>query len=52
MGIRDARDHLGRRVDLAFYLGEPTVITASGEPRAVLVPYWWWKAIQDHKEET
>ena len=41
MGIRDARDHLGRRVDLAFYLGEPTVDhrqrRAASRARALLV---------------
>jgi prevent-host-death family protein len=39
---RELRDHLGRRIDAAHFLGEPTVITKNGEPRAVLVPYDWY----------
>ena len=42
MGIRDLRNELGRRIDAAHYLAEGTVVTANGEPRAVLVPYDWW----------
>lgn len=37
ISTRDLRDHLGRKVDAAFYGGETTVITKNGEPRAVLI---------------
>lgn len=47
MGVRELREHLGRRVDAAHFLGEHTVIEKTGEPRAVLVPYSWWRAQQD-----
>ena len=44
IGLRDLRDHLGKRVDAAYYLGQPTVIEKNGEPRAVIVPYAEWLA--------
>lgn len=45
MGVRELRDQLGKRIDAAHYLGESTVIDKSGEPRAVLVSYEWWREI-------
>jgi prevent-host-death family protein len=42
MGTRELRDHLGRRVDTAHFLHEPTIITSNGEPRAVLIGYAEW----------
>ena len=41
MGVRDLRNDLGHRVDAAHYLGEVTVVTSNGEPRAAVVPYAW-----------
>lgn len=46
MTVREVRDHLGKRVDAAHYGGEATVVTTNGEPRAVLVPYSWWDALE------
>ncbi len=46
MGTRELRDQLGRRVDAAYYLAEPTVVTRNGEPRAVLIPYADWLKMQ------
>lgn len=43
MRIREVRDQIGKRVDAAHYGGEATVITSSGERRAVLVPYGWFE---------
>jgi hypothetical protein len=42
MGVREAREKLGDRVNAAHYLGEHTVIERNGAPFAVLVPYEWW----------
>jgi len=46
MGTREFRDDLGRRVDAAYFLHEPTIITRNGEPRAVLISYADWLASQ------
>lgn len=43
LGVRDLRIQLGHRIDAAHYREEPTVVTKSGEPRAVLVSYAWYK---------
>lgn len=51
MGARELRDQLGRRIDAAHFLGEATVIEKSGEPRAVLVPYTWWKEQTEQPEK-
>ncbi|MET7639351.1 type II toxin-antitoxin system Phd/YefM family antitoxin [Streptomyces sp. NPDC005438] len=45
IGLRDLRPDLGRRVDAAYFQGEPTVITKNGEPRAVLVPFEWFETV-------
>jgi prevent-host-death family protein len=45
MGIKELRPDLGRRVDLAFFGNQPTVITKNEEPRAVLIPYAWYEEI-------
>jgi prevent-host-death family protein len=42
MSVRELRDQLGRRIDIAHFTGEPTIVERHGEPRAVLVPYAWW----------
>ncbi|WP_406215018.1 type II toxin-antitoxin system Phd/YefM family antitoxin [Streptomyces decoyicus] len=42
VGVRDARNQLGRLVDEAYYQGTATVLTKNDEPRAVLVPYDWY----------
>ncbi|MFV2097626.1 type II toxin-antitoxin system Phd/YefM family antitoxin [Micromonospora sp. LOL_014] len=47
MGARAARPELGKLVDAAHYVGQHTIITKSGEPRAVLVPYEWWSQRQN-----
>jgi PHD/YefM family antitoxin component YafN of YafNO toxin-antitoxin module len=44
MGTREMREQLGKRVDAAHFLGEPTIVEKNGEPRAVLVPYAEWLA--------
>lgn len=40
--VSEARDHIGRLADEAFFNDDHTVLTKHGEPRAVLVPYEWW----------
>ena len=47
MGVADLRNVLGHRVDAAHFLSEPTVITRSGEPRAVLISYAEWVRRED-----
>lgn len=39
----DLRNQIGRRIDNAHFRGEHLIIEKNGEPRAVLVPYSWWK---------
>lgn len=48
MGIVDFRAEVGKRVDAAHYLKEPTIITkgAHEEPRAVLIPYDWYEGLE------
>ena len=43
IGTKDLRNEIGRRVDAAHFLGEPTIITKNNEPRAVLVSYAWYE---------
>lgn len=43
MGIREIRADFGARVDAAFFLEEPTVVTKSNKPRAVLVSYAFYE---------
>jgi prevent-host-death family protein len=52
IGVAEARDQLGRLVDAAHFLGEPTVIEKNGEPRAVLVPYAQWAASRQPPPES
>jgi PHD/YefM family antitoxin component YafN of YafNO toxin-antitoxin module len=47
MSVRELRDNLGRRVDVAHFTGEPTIVERHGEPRAVLVSYTWWAEQQN-----
>ncbi|WP_405087715.1 type II toxin-antitoxin system Phd/YefM family antitoxin [Microbispora sp. NBC_01389] len=42
IGVREAREKIGDRVNAAHYLGEHTIIERNGTPFAVLVPYEWW----------
>lgn len=46
MGTVEFREQIAHRVDSAHFLHEPTIITRNGEPRAVLIPYSDWLAIQ------
>ncbi|MEU8200640.1 hypothetical protein [Streptosporangium sp. NPDC049046] len=41
MSVRQLRDHLGHRIDVAHFTGEPTMVEHNGEPGAVLVSYTW-----------
>lgn len=50
VGARDARKELGRLVDQAHFQKQHIVITKNDEPRAVLVPYSWWKEHADSDE--
>jgi hypothetical protein len=49
MGIVDFRAEVGKRVDAAHYLKEPTIITKGlhEEPRAVLIPYDWYETLAE-----
>ncbi|MFI8459112.1 type II toxin-antitoxin system prevent-host-death family antitoxin [Kitasatospora sp. NPDC085464] len=52
MGIREARNELGRLVEEAHFQNAPTVLTHYGEPRAVLVSHaWYLRACQALNEE-
>jgi prevent-host-death family protein len=42
MSVSELRAILGRRVDLAWYQDESTIITKEGDPRAVLISYSDW----------
>lgn len=50
MRVRELRDALGRRVDAAHYGGETTIVTSSGERRAVLVPYAWFAEVTEQDD--
>lgn len=52
MGVAEARDQIGRLVDAAHFLGEPTVIEKNGEPRAVLIAYAEWTASRQATPES
>jgi prevent-host-death family protein len=51
-GVEDLRGELGKRVDAAFYAGDVTVVTKNGEPRAVLVPYEWYRLAEAQHQAT
>lgn len=53
MGIVDFRRDVGKRVDAAHFLKEPTIITKGlrEEPRAVLIPYEWWDLLEHVLQE-
>lgn len=38
MTVREAREQFGKRLDLAHYTGEITIVTRQGEPWAAIVP--------------
>jgi prevent-host-death family protein len=43
IATNDLRNQLGRRIDEVHFRGEHLVVEKNGEPRAVLVPYTWWR---------
>ena len=47
IGARDARPELGKLIDAAHYAGQHTILTKNEQPRAVLVPYEWWRQQQN-----
>ncbi|MBG0816684.1 type II toxin-antitoxin system Phd/YefM family antitoxin [Planomonospora sp. ID82291] len=47
MSVRELRDNLGRRIDVAHFTGEATIVERHGEPRAVVVSYAWWAGQQE-----
>lgn len=47
LGVQQAREGLRARIDAALENGEHTVITRTGRPVAVLVPYSWYQRIQN-----
>ena len=49
MGIVDFRAEVGKRVDAAHFLKEPTIITKGlyEEPRAALIPYEWYEVLEE-----
>ncbi|MEU0481914.1 hypothetical protein ABZ260_22345 [Streptosporangium sp. NPDC006013] len=51
LSIRQLRDHnhLGRRLHVAHFTGEPTIGERHGQPRAVLVSYAWWAERHDQE---
>jgi antitoxin (DNA-binding transcriptional repressor) of toxin-antitoxin stability system len=38
MTVREAREQFGKRLDLAHYTGEITIVTRYGQPWAAIVP--------------
>jgi prevent-host-death family protein len=46
IATNDLRAELGRRIDEAHFRGTHLIVEKNGEPRAVLVPYHWWKERQ------
>lgn len=52
MGIVDFRAEVGKRVDAAHFLKEPTIITKGTheEPRATLIPHEWWPILVEALE--
>ena len=51
MAIRDVRDNLGQRVDVAHFNDEATVITKNGQPRAVIVSYEQYRTLTSRHGE-
>lgn len=45
LGVAELRTQLGQRVDAAHFLGEVTVISKAGQPRAALVPFHWYAEV-------
>ena len=45
MSASELRAGLGRRINAAWYRSEPTIVTSSGEPRAVLISYSDWERL-------
>lgn len=50
-GVEDLRGELGKRIDAAFFAGEVTIVTKNGEPRAVLVPYDWYRETESRRRQ-
>jgi prevent-host-death family protein len=43
VAVSDARREIGKLVDAAHYAGQHTILAKNEQPRAVLVPYEWWR---------
>lgn len=50
-GVEELRAELGDRVDAAHHAGEVTVITKHGKPRAVIVPYEWYREAETRRQD-
>ncbi len=46
VAVSDARKDLGKLVDAAHYAGQHTIVAKNDKPRAVVVPYEWWREQQ------
>lgn len=51
VGVEQARGELGRLVDIAHFQNECTVITKNGEPRAVVVPFEWYRVAESRRQD-
>lgn len=47
VAVSDARKEIGKLIDAAHYAGQHTILAKNDEPRAVLVPYEWWREQQN-----
>ena len=52
MGTRQFRDDLSTRIDAAWARAEPTIVLRNGKPRAVLISYEEWVALQESGDRT
>lgn len=51
LSIVEVRNKIGPVVDNAHFRSECTVITKNGEPRAVVVPYEWYREAEARRRE-
>lgn len=51
IGVRKLREQLGQTIDEAHFRDVHTVVEKNGEPRAVLVPYEWWRQHQPQEDQ-
>lgn len=49
MGIRELRRDIGRLVDKAHYLKQPTVVTKNGADLAFIGPYEWLAELEAYR---